>query len=77
MWSRRHVAEERVMEKGTATVYDSTDLNDTGEPVRPRCPGTLAAIQHRRLASATPLRRTALEVDEHTLDEDGFSPRAS
>jgi len=65
------------MEKGTATVYDYTYLNDKGEPVRPRRPGTLAAIQNRRIANATPLRRTALEVDEHALDEDGFYPRAS
>jgi len=65
------------MEKRTETVYDSTSLNDNGEPVRPRRPGTLAAIQHMRSANAPPLRRTALEVDEHALDEDGFYPRAS
>jgi hypothetical protein len=60
MWSRIHVAEEMGMEQGTATVYYSTDINDKGAPVQPRRPGTLAAIKHRRLASAPPLMRTAL-----------------
>jgi hypothetical protein len=41
MWSRLNVAEEMVMEKGTETVYYYTYLNDKGEPVRPRRPGTL------------------------------------
>jgi len=65
------------MEKVTETVYYYTYINDKGEPVRPRRPGTLAAIKHRRIASATPLMRTALAVDANALDEDGFYPRAS
>ena len=58
------------MEKVTETVYYYTYINDKGEPVRPRRPGTLEAIKHRRLASATPLMRTALAVDANALDED-------
>jgi hypothetical protein len=64
------------MEQVTETVYYYTYINAKGEPVRPRRPGTLEAIQNLRIASATPLMRTALEVDEHDLDEDGFYPRA-
>jgi hypothetical protein len=66
-----------VMEKVTETVYYYTYINDKGESVRPRRPGTLEAIQNMRIASATPLMSTALEVDENDLDEDGFYPRAS
>ena len=65
------------MEQVTETVYYYTYINDKGEPVRPRRPGTLAAIKNMRLASATPLMRTALAVDETDLDEDGFYPRES
>jgi hypothetical protein len=75
MWSRPNVSEEMGMEQGTETVYYYTYINDKGELVRPRRPGTLAAIKHMRIASATPLMRTALDVDEHALDEDGFYPR--
>jgi hypothetical protein len=63
------------MEKTTETVYYYTFINEHGETVRPRRPGTLEAIKNTRLASATPLMRTALEVDEAELDEDGFYPR--
>ena len=63
------------MENTKETVYYYTFLNEQGETVRPRRPGTLEAIKNRRLASATPLMRTALEVDEAELDEDGFYPR--
>jgi hypothetical protein len=63
------------MEHVTETVYYYTYINAQGELVRPRRPGTLAAIQHLRIASATPLMRTALEVDAQELDEDGFYPR--
>jgi hypothetical protein len=65
------------MEQVTATVYYYTYINDKGESVRPRRPGTLAAIQNMGIASATPLLRTALDVDEHELDEDGFYPKES
>jgi hypothetical protein len=75
MWSRATIAEEIAMEKGKETVYYYTFINDKGETVRPRRPGTLAAITNARLASATPLMSTALEVDETDLDEDGFYPR--
>src|SRR5262245_32336135 len=57
------------------TVYYYTFLNDKGETVRPRRPGTLEAITNTRFAHATPLMGTALEVDEDDLDEDGFYPR--
>jgi hypothetical protein len=77
MWSRITVAEEVGMEHVTETVYYYTYINAKGEPVRPRRPGTLAAIQHLRIASATPLMRTALDVEEHELDEDGFYPKES
>src|SRR5262249_22348722 len=77
MGSRATMAEERAMEKVKETVYYYTFLNDQGETVRPRRPGTLAAIKQTRLARATPLMRTALEVDEADLDEDGFYPRTS
>ena len=63
------------MEQVTETVYYYTYINAQGESVRPRRPGTLAAIQNLRMASATPLMRTALDVDEHDLDEDGFYPK--
>jgi len=63
------------MENTTETVYYYTFINDKGETVRPRRPGTLEAIKNTRLASATPLMSTALEVDEADLDEDGFYPR--
>ena len=63
------------MDKVTETVYYYTYINDKGELVRPRRPGTLAAIKHMRIASATPLMRTALDVNEHALDEEGFYPR--
>jgi hypothetical protein len=69
------MAEEMAMEKVKETVYYYTFLNDQGETVRPRRPGTLAAIKQTRLASATPLMSTALEVDEADLDEEGFYPR--
>ena len=75
MGSRVTMAEEMAMEKVKETVYYYTFINDLGETVRPRRPGTLAAIKQTRLASATPLMRTALEVDEADLDEDGFYPR--
>jgi hypothetical protein len=65
------------METTKETVYYYTFINDKGETVRPRRPGTLAAIKNTSLASATPLMTTALEVDEADLDEDGFYPRAS
>jgi hypothetical protein len=70
-----NIAEEMVMEKVTETVYYYTYINDKGQPVRPRRPGTLEAIKNMRIASATPLMSTALEVDENDLDEDGFYPR--
>jgi hypothetical protein len=57
------------------TVYYYTFLNDKGETVRPRRPGILEAIKRTRLASATPLMRTALEVDAADLDEEGFYAR--
>ena len=63
------------MEKTKQTVYYYTCINDKGETVRPRRPGTLAAITHTSLARATPLMGTALEVDADDLDEDGFYPR--
>jgi hypothetical protein len=63
------------MEKVKETVYYYTFINDKGETVRPRRPGTLAAIKNTSLASATPLMRTGLEVDEADLDEDEFYPR--
>ena len=63
------------MENTKETVYYYTFINEYGETVRPRRPGTLEAIKNTRLASATPLMRTALEVDEAELDEDGFYPR--
>jgi len=69
------IAEEMAMEKVKETVYYYTFINDKGETVRPRRPGTLEAIKNTRLASATPLMRTGLEVDEAELDEDGFYPR--
>jgi hypothetical protein len=75
MWSRATIAEEMAMEKVKETVYYYTFINDQGETVRPRRPGALEAIKHTRLASATPLMSTALEVDEADLDEDGFYPR--
>ena len=75
MWSRATIAEEMAMEKVKETVYYYTFLNEKGGTVRPRRPGTLAAIKNARLASATPLMSTALEVDEADLDEDGFYPR--
>jgi hypothetical protein len=65
------------MEKTKETVYYYTFINDAGETVRPRRPGTLEAIKNTSIASATPLMNTALEVDEADLDEDGFYPRAS
>lgn len=46
-----------------------------GENVRPRRPGTLAAIASTRRAHAKPLLNTALEVDESELDDEGFYPR--
>ena len=63
------------MEQTKETVYYYTFLNEKGETVRPRRPGTLAAIKNTSLASATPLMTTALEVDKADLDEDGFYPR--
>jgi hypothetical protein len=63
------------MENTKETVYYYTFINEKGETVRPRRPGTLEAIKNTRLASATPLMTTALEVDEADLDEDGFYPR--
>jgi hypothetical protein len=71
------MAEERAMEQVKETVYYYTFLNDHGETVRPRRPGTLAAIKQMRLARATPLMRTALEVDAADLDEEGLYPRTS
>jgi hypothetical protein len=67
--------EEIAMEKTKETVYYYTFINEKGETVRPRRPGTLEAIKNTSLASATPLMSTALEVDEANLDEDGFYPR--
>ena len=75
MWSRATIAKEMAMEKVKETVYYYTFINDKGETVRPRRPGTLEAIKNTSLASATPLMSTALEVDEADLDEDGFYPR--
>ena len=75
MWSRAAIAEEMAMEKTKQTVYYYTCINDKGETVRPRRPGTLDAITHTRFARATPLMGTALEVEEDDLDEDGFYPR--
>jgi hypothetical protein len=75
MWSRATIAEEMAMEKVKETVYDYPFIHDKGETVRPRRPGTLEAIKNTRLASATPLMSTGLEVDEADLDEDGFYPR--
>src|SRR5262249_24925262 len=75
MGSRAPMAEEMAMEKVKETVYYYTCINDQGETVRPRRPGTLEAIKQTRLASATPLMSTALEVDEADLDEHGFYPR--
>ena len=63
------------MEKTKETVYYYTFINDKGQTIRPRRPGTLEAIKNMSIASATPLMRTALEVDEADLDEDGFYPR--
>jgi hypothetical protein len=63
------------MEKTKQTVYYYTFLNDQGETVRPRRPGTLEAIMNTSLARATPLMGTALEVDADDLDEEGFYPR--
>ena len=68
------MAEEMAMEKGKETVYYYTFINDQGETVRPRRPGTLEAITNSSLARATPLMGTALEVDADDLDEDGFYP---
>ena len=70
MWSRANSAEEMAMEKVKETVYSYTFINDKGETVRPRRPGTLEAIKNTSLASATPLMSTALEVDEADLDAD-------
>jgi hypothetical protein len=67
--------EDMAMENTKETVYYYTFINEQGETVRPRRPGTLEAIKNTRLARATPLMRTALEVDEAELDEDGFYPR--
>ena len=75
MWSRANSAEEMAMEKVKETVYSYTFINDKGETVRPRRPGTLEAIKNTSLASATPLMSTALEVDKADLDKDGFYPR--
>jgi hypothetical protein len=63
------------VEKTKQTVYYYTFLNDKGETVRPRRPGTLEAIMNARLARATPLMGTTLEVDEDDLDEEGVYPR--
>jgi len=55
------------------TVYYFTCFDkDTGETVRPRRPGTLAAIGNIDIEDARPLMRTAKEVDESDLDEWGF-----
>jgi hypothetical protein len=75
MWERATIAEEMAMEKVKETVYYYTFINDKGETVRPRRPGTLEAIKNTSLARATPLMRTGLEVAEADLDEDGFYPR--
>ena len=75
MWSRTTIPEEMTMEKTKQTVYYYTFINDKGETVRPRRPGTLEAITNTSFARATPLMGTALEVDEDDLDEDGFYPR--
>jgi hypothetical protein len=75
MWSRANIPEEMTMEKTKHTVYYYTFINDKGETVRPRRPGTLEAITNTSLARATPLMGTALGVDEDDLDEDGFYPR--
>ena len=75
------------------TVYYCTFFDrDTGEIVRPRRPGTLAAIAHTCLTSATPLlslngffclsfvgfftlMKTAKDVEESALDDQGLYPR--
>ena len=51
------------MEKTKHTVYYYTFINDQGETVRPRRPGTLEAITNTSFGHATPLMGTALEVD--------------
>jgi len=63
------------VEKTKATVFYYTFINDQGELVRPRRPGTLEAIASVDSANVVPLMSTALEVDETDLDEDGFYPK--
>ena len=61
---------------GKATVYYFTFFDtDKSAMVRPRRPGTLEAIGKTGLENLKPLMRTALEVDESELDDDGFYPR--
>ena len=61
---------------GKATVYYFIFFDtDKGESVRPRRPGTLEAIGNTGIESAKPLMRTALEVDESELDDNGFYPK--
>ena len=61
---------------GKVTVYYFTFFDtDKGERVRPRRPGTLAAIAQTYGASATPLMLTAQDVEDWAVDEQGFYPR--
>jgi hypothetical protein len=61
---------------GKATVYYFTFVDpDTRDRVRPRRPGTLKAISNTGMQSVTPLLRTAREVEESELDEQGFYPK--
>ena len=71
---RGQVPEESAM--GTVTVYYFTFFDtDKGERVRPRRPGTRAAIAQTYGASATPLMKTAQDVEDWAVDEQGFYPR--
>ena len=56
------------------TIYYFTYIDKTGV-VRPRRLGTLDAIEKTGLEAAKPLLKTALEVDESELDEEGFYPK--
>ena len=62
------------MAKVTVSYFTFFD-RDTGEIVRPRRPGTLAAIAQTCLTSATPLMKTAQDVEESALDDQGWYPR--
>ena len=68
------MAEEIVMAKATVYYFTFCD-RDTGETVRPRRAGTLEAIRETGLEHVNLLMRTALEVEESELDDQGFYPR--